>query len=238
MFVRLKAWVESLVEWEKELFLTLNGSNSHYLDSVMYFISDKWPWIVFMILLLLMTTYRQKRHEAILFILFCALLVTFSDMISSGIIKQLFQRARPTHHIVTRDIVSTVLDYRGGGYGFVSGHATNFLAFVTFSSLVLRNRKYTIIAFIVGLTVAYSRVYLGVHFITDIVGGIILGIIIGSIVYYGYYQSRMVFLDMPKSKALKCYLQPDSRRKDIAILLTATYVAIWLLAPLFIQFYH
>lgn len=49
--ISMKEWVHSLVEWEKELFLKLNGSSSAHVDSFMYLISDKGPWIVFLVLL-------------------------------------------------------------------------------------------------------------------------------------------------------------------------------------------
>lgn len=89
--------VESLVSLERDAFLWLNSLHSLYLDSVMYFISDKWPWIVFVVLFLVLMSYKQKKGEVILFLLGIVLLVVLADGLSSGIIKQIFQRERPTY---------------------------------------------------------------------------------------------------------------------------------------------
>lgn len=233
----MKAWIDSLVAWEKDLFLLLNGSNSTYLDSVMFFISDRWPWIIFVVLFLFLLSYKQNLKEFGLFVLFMVLLVILADGISSGIIKQLVQRARPTHHAITHELVDTVLGHRGGGYGFISGHTTNFLAFATFTSLIFRNKWYTLISFLTALTVAYSRIYLGVHFITDVIPGIITGLLIGWFVYYLYVQGRISFLGVPRRDAKRCYLRPWYWTNYPAVLLTITFVFIWLFAPLFINFY-
>lgn len=111
----MKEWVHSLVEWEKELFLKLNGSSSAHVDSFMYLISDKGPWIVFLVLLLFLLAYKQNAKEYLLFVLFTILLIVLADGLSSGIIKTIFQRERPTNHALTKELVQVVMGNRGGG---------------------------------------------------------------------------------------------------------------------------
>lgn len=228
--------VESLVTWEKDLFLFLNSPHTPYLDSVMYLISETIPWLVVLVPFLFLTGYKQDYREFLLFLAFIGLLVFFADSISSGIIKEIFQRYRPTHHPETADQVKTVLGYRGGGYGFISGHATNFLAFAMFTSLVFRHHWYSILIFLITLTVSYSRIYLGVHFITDVVPGIILGILIGWGLYWLYAQMRSAFFHI--SPALhRSYLVPAGRCNALAILLAVFYIGLWITAPFFIRYY-
>lgn len=105
--------VESLVGIEREAFLWLNSLQSDYLDSVMYLISDKWPWIIFVVLFLILCSVGQKRGEVLLLILSISFLVLVADGISSGIIKEIFQRERPTYHPLTEDVVKVVMDHRG-----------------------------------------------------------------------------------------------------------------------------
>lgn len=228
--------VENLVGWEKELFLLLNAPHTPYLDGVMYLISQAIPWVVFLLPFLFFLAHKQDRREFFLLLLFIILLVFLADGFSSGIIKPIFQRARPTHHPVTEEVVKTVLGYRGGNYGFISGHSTNFLAFAMFSSLIFRNKLYTFIAFLSTLTVAYSRIYLGVHFITDVVPGILVGILIGWVVYILYVEARVSFFSMSRKEAQKPYVSDDSIR-HITLLLGGFYLAVWMTAPLFIRFY-
>lgn len=60
-----------------------------------------------------------------------------------------------------------VMDHRTTVMDLLLAIPPIFFAFALFASLVLRNRLFTIASFITAATVAYSRIYLGVHFITD-----------------------------------------------------------------------
>ncbi|MDO4695809.1 phosphatase PAP2 family protein [Porphyromonas sp.] len=224
--------IENLVLIEKEIFLLLNSPHTYYLDSVMYLISDKLPWIPYGVLFFVMLFYRQKPKE-ILWVLFAiALLIFLGDQLSSHIFKPFFQRYRPTHHPETMEIVKTVLDYRGGSYGFISGHSTNFFSVATFTVLLFRNRLYTITAYIVVTTVAYSRIYLGVHFITDVIPGICVGILLGWLIYQLYIYGRQSLLKISPSQVKNPFVQPKQRIDKIAISLGCFYILLWILSPL------
>lgn len=231
------AFIESLVAWEQDAFLWLNSPHTPFLDGVMFLISDRLPWIIFLLFFLFLVSYRQRPKEVLLFVLYILILVLLADSISSGIIKPFFQRHRPTYHPLTADMVQTVLGHREGFYGFISGHATNFLAFATFSSLVVRYRWYTVMAFLTTLTVAYSRIYLGVHFITDVVPGIICGILIGWLCYWLYRESRITFLGILPRDADTCYLSPPHRRRMLTWALALFYLILWLTGWFLLRFY-
>jgi membrane-associated phospholipid phosphatase len=61
------------------------------------------------------------------------------------------------------------------GYGIPSGHAQGSLVFFGMLALLIRKRWFTVISVILILLIAFSRIYLGVHFPTDILGGWFLG---------------------------------------------------------------
>lgn len=229
--------IDSLVAIERDLFLLLNGPHTPYLDGVMYLISDKWPWVIYAVLFLLTMTWKQAKGEVVLFILGMLLVIFLADGVSSGIFKPLVQRYRPTHHPLTEDTVRTVLDYRGGDFGFISGHAANFMALALFTSLVIKHRLYTILSFMVATTVAYSRIYLGVHFITDIIPGIIVGLLCGWVSYVIYRESRIAFLDLTKRESHQSYLKPQERKSVATVIQLGFYVLIWATAPFFIKYY-
>lgn len=229
--------VEHLVSIEKEWFLLLNSPHTPYLDGVMYMISDKYPWIVVGATFLFLMLYKQNRRESLLFLFAVGLLIFLGDQLSSHIFKPLFERPRPTHHPLTHEVVRTVLGYRGGSFGFISGHSTNFLSFATFTALLLRDRRYTLYAFVVALTVCYSRIYLGVHFLTDVFPGIFLGIFLGCLVYFLYTQSRHHFLDVPEGAVYRPYLQSSVRIAALRYLLAGFYILLWALSPILFRLY-
>lgn len=229
--------IEQLVLLEKELFLLLNSPHTAYLDSVMYMISDKLAWIPYGIIFFALLFYKQKPKEIFWLLVTVALLIFLGDQISSQIFKPFFQRYRPTHHPETMDMVKTVIGYKGGSYGFISGHSANFFSAATFTALLLRNRLYTIVAYIVVTTVAYSRIYLGVHFITDVIPGICVGLILGWLVYKIYLQGREVFLHLSSDKTNLPYIQPKSRITKIAYSLLLFYISLWIFSPLVFEWY-
>lgn len=228
--------IENLVNIERDFFLWLNSPHTPYLDSVMYTISDRPVWILFGLTFIFMMTYRQKPREWACFFIFIILLIFLADQVSSGIIKPYFQRLRPTHHPLTSEAVKTVLGYRGGGYGFISGHTANFIALATFLSLFVRNRRFTIPMFVLALTVSYSRIYLGVHFVTDVLPALVLGVLIGYFVYFLYTRARVLFLEVPETEAILPYLRPrETMVRTLTLTVIFFYIAVWVLSPLLIK---
>jgi undecaprenyl-diphosphatase len=148
-------------------------------------ISDKEFWYPFYGILILIMVWRYKWN-AIITLLFIALLITLSDQISVKGFKEVFERWRPTHNPEIRDIVHTVKGYRGGDYGFVSSHAANTFAMAFFTTKLFRNRYYGWFIFIWAAVVSYSRIYLGVHYPLDIIGGALLGILLGFVIFKLY----------------------------------------------------
>ncbi len=192
--------VEQLALWERDAFLAINGAHTPYWDAFMYLISSRWPWIAVAFGLVIFLFIKKPLRESILLILMVALLIAIADQLSSGLIKPCFERLRPSYHPLTADLVQSVYGYKAWGYGFISGHATNFMALAMFSALVFRNRWYTIVIFVLALTTAYSRIYLGVHFITDVVPGACMGLVLGYLVYLLYRWLRVKLYNVHPSE--------------------------------------
>ena len=143
-----------------------------------------WVWIPLYALLigLLFKQFGWKRGLIYTAALFVA--VGLSDYISSGIIKHLVCRPRPTHEPAIMDMVHTVNGYFGGKYGFVSSHAANTMSVAVLFSLLWQqknNHGWWLLLY-VALN-CYSRMYLGVHYPGDIIGGLI----VGGLVAWGFY---------------------------------------------------
>ena len=184
--------LETLNQWDTQLFLFLNGLHAPFMDRVMWFISGKIQWLPLYLFILGFLIYRF-RWRAAWILLGVAVLITMSDQASVHLFKETIQRLRPCHQDDIARLVHLVNDYCGGMYGFVSSHASNSFAIAVFTGLFIHKRYYWIGILVWATLVGYSRVYLGVHFPGDIIGGAV----IGSLLAYGLYRI------MTSIKALK-----------------------------------
>ncbi|MDA7803670.1 phosphatase PAP2 family protein [Crocinitomix sp.] len=182
--------LEKIESFDRSLFLWLNSFHADWLDPIMWYLSTVGLMIP-VFAFVLYYAYQKKGWRFSLMILFgIGLCILLSDRISVEFFKEIFQRYRPTHNHDIGDLVHTVLkpngeEYRGGLFSFVSSHATNSASLAIFVFLHLKSySKYWYFIFLWMAVVAYTRIYLGVHYPADLVGGGILGFIIGGFVYY------------------------------------------------------
>lgn len=182
--------LEKELAFERDAFFFLNGSDSSYLDSFMWLYSGKVVWLPLAVFIMTVLIYKKNWREYLLIFLSIALVITLCDQFASNVCKPFFSRLRPTHHPDFMDQVKIVFDYRGGKYGFISSHAANAFGFATFMSLLFRYKFFTCSIFTWSILTAYTRIYLGVHFISDIICGMLTGLFLGYLVYIVYRYIR------------------------------------------------
>lgn len=175
---------------EVDIFYYLNSFHSPFWDAFMYIISFGAAWIPWFLFFIFFLCYKRDAKEAILVIIAILICILICDQLSSGISKPLFARLRPSRYPGIAENVNTVYSYLGGNYGFFSGHASNITAVVTLACLTFRDKIASIMMILVGGIVVYSRIYLGVHFVSDIVVGIIVGLFVGLFVNFIHQKLR------------------------------------------------
>jgi len=176
-----------LVNFEREAFLALNGSSFAYLDRVMWLVSGKVIWLPVVCLILYYLIQKKSWREWLPVLLSIALVVLLCDQFASSVCKPIFMRLRPTHNPLIMNQVDTVNGYLGGKYGFISSHAANAFGFAMLMTLIFKNRIFTWSIMFWAIIDSYSRIYLGVHFITDVLAGIPVGLLFGYLVYKLYF---------------------------------------------------
>lgn len=136
-------------------------------------------WIIIAIILLITKKYR--KYGIIMGIALIIMLI-----FGNGILKNLFQRVRPYIANGFNDLlISKPIDT-----SFPSGHT--YASFASAGVLYYMNKKVGIAAYILASLIAFSRLYLYVHYPSDVLAGIILGIITSfiSIRIYNYFEKK------------------------------------------------
>jgi undecaprenyl-diphosphatase len=180
-------WLESL---DRAIILAVNGTHSAFFDEFFWFVSKTATWIPLYALLLFLIFRSLGWKKMLLFLGFAVLLILIVDQTSVIFFKEAFQRYRPSHNLLLEKKlhfyeISKDEFYQGGQYGFVSSHAVNFFAITLFAGLTLRERYPKMIWILVGISclVCYSRMYLGVHYFTDVFCGGLWGALWGYLFY-------------------------------------------------------
>ena len=196
--------LEQLLHIDTEILLAINGWHAPWADTLMWIISAKATWIPLYLLLigLLVWRYRQpaptpikwlqKVPACVVMIVAIGLAVGAADFIASGILKDLVARPRPSRVPELEGVLHLVNDYRSGQYGFVSSHAANTMAVALLFSLIWRNKIATCGLMLWVAANCYSRMYLGVHYPTDILGGLIVGSLVAVVGYWLLDRYRLV----------------------------------------------
>ena len=206
----LNSFIIKLQSWDIKLFLFLNGKHIPFFDTIMCLMSDIYSWIPLYLGFLYLIYKKCNLKMAAASLLFMTLIIFLCDRLSVFAFKDVFKRYRPCHNLAISHLVYTLNGYCGGLYGFVSSHAANSFGLALFSGNMLKKeyKWLSILIFFWAAAVAYSRIYLGVHYPGDVLGGAIFGGVCGWLVFrlflifrnYFYESKTNVAEQLPKSE--------------------------------------
>lgn len=175
--------MEQLLDIDRRLLLFLNGLHNPLFDSIMWIVSGTYIWIPFYVLLLYLLI-RKYGKDSIWLLVGVAITILICDQVTTGFMKPYFARFRPSHEPSLDGLLHLVNGYRGGLYGFASSHAANAFGVTIFIWLALKSYYRWIGLIFIGSTlVSYSRIYLGVHYPSDILVGALIGVFTGCIIF-------------------------------------------------------
>ena len=182
-------FLDQIIAYDKELFIYLNNWGSEPWDAFWVTITNQFSWIPFFLLLFLLIFKAYGWKKGLVLVLVVAVLVAFSDQFVN-LIKNYIARLRPSNDPTINKLIRILK--QSGGYSFISGHSTTSFAVITFMILTLKKYyKNTFLLLIWPILFAYSRIYVGVHFPSDLFVGMLVGITIGIL----FYNISLFFLN-------------------------------------------
>ena len=233
----MNSFIDKFLPFERDIFLALNGSDSVFWDNAMWTFTSIVAWVPILLFVLYIAFKNKMLKEGLLVLGSIALVIFLSVHFSGSFFKPLFKRFRPTHHPDFMDLVNIVNNFRGGDYGFISGHATNSFGIAMFISLLFKNKYVTSSIFLWAILNSYSRIYLGVHFISDIIAGLFFGSLIGLLVYELYAWIRVRFFKASSfEKRKSIYSKKEGNKLAIGIIFIIGLIII--LSPVLTSLSH
>ena len=142
------------------------------LDRFMPFITNEDNWIIpILFLIIFLCTGAQKKGRITLLLLILSLSLT--DIICAQYIKPFIERVRPSH--LSLEGINLLVK-KGGKWSMPSNHSANMFAFSVILSYFYN--RYRHLLFSLAYVIAFSRVYVGVHFPGDVIIGGVIGYMI------------------------------------------------------------
>lgn len=207
--------LQSLIETDRLATLSVNGSESLFWDGVASLYTSFIVWIPLAAFAILLLIRNISPKRLLLALLFVALTVLICDQLSSSICKPLFHRLRPTRDPYILNMVDTVNGYRGGYYGFFSGHAANSFGIAMLFVWLVKDKWFTLSVLIWATINSLIRTYLGVHFVGDILVGAIAGCLIGSFTYWIFNLITRNDKNRTKHDSTLLYTKSGFMRSDV-----------------------
>lgn len=176
---------------DKTLLMVFNGSHCPFVDRLAVTLTCGYMWIPLYIALLLLVINNHKTVAQISLVIGMALLaIVLSEGMADLIVKPLVARLRPIHDTLMQDSVQVVNNYRAEGYSFFSAHASNTMAVAVFFSLLVKDRLFACTLIVWALANCWTRLYLGVHYPSDIIVGVVWGSVSGLFAYTIYNKVK------------------------------------------------
>lgn len=184
--------MQTLTDIDRSILAFFNGSDSLFVDNLAVILTSGLTWIPLYLSLLYVVIKNNETMKQIMLVIGCVILsIVLSDGMADFIAKPMFERLRPSNDPLIKYTVNVVEGIRGNSYSFFSAHASNTFCIAMFFSLLVRNKVFVVTMVSWSLINCWTRMYLGLHYPSDILVGLIWGGVSGSLAYYIYIKSYL-----------------------------------------------
>lgn len=176
--------IEAIDSFAVQMFL---GSQSAFLDHMALTLTNAFTWVPLYIALLFLIVKNNDNMQQIGLCFLCGVIgVVISSVMADVIVKPFVERLRPCNDPEIKYIAQIAGNLRSKDFSFFSAHAANTMSLAVFFTLLVRNRLLGVSLVLWSLTNCWTRLYLGQHFMTDILVGLLWGIFTGCFCYFFY----------------------------------------------------
>lgn len=209
-----------LLELDRIIFHFFNGSQSQFMDGLVMALTSGLTWIPLYIVLFYLVLKNNETMAQIMLVVGCTALCVLSiNCIDDGIVKPLISRCRPSNDPMLKYSIDVVNSYRGDGFSFFSAHAANTMGIAIFFGLLIRSRLLSSVMVLWSLMNGWTRVYLGVHYPSDVLAGWAFGALVGFMFYLLYH--KMYYKISPKLNYISSqYTKTGYDYSDIDVVMT------------------
>ena len=180
--------LQTVIEADRQLLGAINGCHSMFFDTLMVTLTSGVTWIPLYIALLYLVVKNNETMGQIFLIMGCCALCFFiTEFVTEGLVKPAVARPRPGSDPEWMTHVHVVNNRRGLDYSFFSAHAANTFGIATFFCLLVRDKVFSWLMITWSLVNCYTRLYLAMHYPSDIAAGLLFGAFTGVVVYLIYW---------------------------------------------------
>lgn len=172
-------------QFDQQATLALNGSHSLVWDNVMSLMTETHAWSLLAAALLIVLFRNNSLRQALIILLAVAFTIALANSISDCV-KDVVARPRPTQDPFLMYSIDVVQGRRGGAHGFFSAHAANTFSMAMFLTLLFRHTPAALAVYLWATVHTFTRLYLGVHYLGDVLTGAVVGTLLGAIIYALY----------------------------------------------------
>lgn len=210
-----------LLELDRQILLFFNGSDSLFLDGLIVTLTSGYAWIPLYVVLFYVIMRDNETVPQIMLVAVCAIVgVALTAGITNFIVKPLFERPRPCNDPAIKYLVDTVITASNKDFSFFSAHAANTSVIAAYLSLMVRNRMFTVAMSLWVLLSCYTRLYLGMHYLSDILVGLCFGILMGMATYRVYQKLQARLCNMAGQPAASSSVCLPVTAHDIDLVIT------------------
>lgn len=224
--------LESFLSADLSLLRLFNSGNSVYFDALVPILTSGLTWIPLYVALFYLVV---KNHETMaqigLIVGAAAVCVLLAGGVGDFIVKPMVGRLRPCNDPMIKMQLNLIPGTLSESYSFFSSHAANTFSLAMFFSLLVRDKLFTAMMFLWALLNCWTRLYLGVHYPSDILCGMIYGSFVGIIVYVVFYKLfykfNIKFQYISSQYTASGYAKADIDVVVATLVLTIAAVTLW-----------